>query len=41
MLAAKTLAAKTLAAKTKYDEIKIISSFWTVIGIFESFQFTV
>ena len=25
----------------KYDEIKIISSFWTVIGIFESFQFTV
>ena len=29
MLAAKTLAAKTLAAKTKYDEIKILSSFWT------------
>ena len=25
----------------KYDEIKIILSFWTVIGIFESFQFTV
>ena len=27
------LAAKTLAAKTKYDEIKILSSFWTASGI--------
>ena len=33
MLAAKILAAKTLAAKTNYDEIKIVSSFWTAIGI--------
>ena len=32
-LAAKTLAAKTLAAKTEYDEIKILSSFWTASGI--------
>ena len=31
--ASKSLAAKTLAAKTKYDDIKIVSSFWTVIGI--------
>ena len=35
MLATRTqiLAAKTLAAKTKYDEIKILSSFWTASGI--------
>ena len=33
MLAAKNLTAKTLAAKTKYDEIKILSSFWTASGI--------
>ena len=32
-LAAKRLAAKKLAAKTKYDEIKILSSFWTASGI--------
>ena len=31
--ASKSLAVKTLAAKTKYDDIKIVSSFWTVIGI--------
>ena len=31
--AAKTPASKTLATKTKYDDIKIVSSFWTVIGI--------
>ena len=32
-LVAKTLAVKTMAAKTKYDEIKILSSFWTASGI--------
>ena len=31
--AAQTPASKTLATKTKYDDIKIVSSFWTVIGI--------